>query len=125
MGMYYEAYVAYGLRIPRDPYRCDNTGRTPREQVDQLLSVPTVKDACPDVGHLEAGAYDRNMFFLVTKRVSTCLGEYTRVSAPEDSSGNREREAEWTRQLSHVITLLGWSHPDLETPGWFVVADQS
>ena len=54
MGFSHEAYVAYGVRVPVGPYVSDDAGLYPSEQVDQALSVPTVRAFCPDVGHLEA-----------------------------------------------------------------------
>lgn len=120
MGFSHEAYVAYGVRVPVNPYHYDENGRSPGEQVDQALSVPSVKEACPDVGHLEAGDYDRDQFFIVTKCDSATLGEYTRITY----DGDTER---WNVQLERFLEVMGWARlfPDLETPSWFVVADMS
>jgi hypothetical protein len=123
MGFSHEAYVAYGVRIPVHPYRSDGTGRTPGEQVDQALSVPTVKAACPDVGHLEAGDYDRDSFFLVTKCESA---GYTPKFISDLVDSTENEELSWERQLLHLIEIMGWnSLADAYAPGWFVVADCS
>lgn len=121
MGFSHEAYVAYGVRVPVHPYHYDDTGRSPGEQVDQALSVPTVRDFCPDVGHLEAGDYDRDQFFIVTKCDSATLGEYTRITYDGHDT------ADWNRQIQRLIEIMGWDrlYPDLEPPAWFVVADMS
>ncbi len=118
MGFSEEAYVAYGVHIPVDPHSYDEADMSIGEQVDQALSVPTVKIACPEVGHLSAGDYDKDKFFLVTKCDSAQLGEYIRVSL---GSGTED----WDRQLAHMIELMGWSNLELESPSWFVVADLS
>lgn len=120
MGFSHEAYVAYGVRVPVGPYVSDDAGLYPSEQVDQALSVPTLRAFCPDVGHLEAGDYDRDMFFVVTKCDSAELGTYTRITYGDDTQ-------DWDVQLERFLDVMGWSRlfPDLEPPGWFVVADCS
>jgi hypothetical protein len=120
MGFSHEAYVAYGVRIPVHPYHYDDTGRGPGEQVDQALSVPTLKAFCPEVGHLQAGDYDADFFFVVTKCDSATLGAYTRIVPDEDTR-------DWDVQLERFLEVMGWDRlfPDLEPPSWFVVADMS
>lgn len=120
MGFSHEAYVAYGVRVPVGPYQYDDTGRSPGEQVDQALSVPTLRAFCPDVGHLEAGDYDADFFFVVTKCDSAELGTYTRITPDEDTR-------DWDVQLERFLEVMGWARlfPDLEAPSWFVVADCS
>lgn len=118
MGFSHDAYVAYGVRIPLGAYQSDDEGLYPSEVVDLVLSVPTVKAYCPDVGHLQAGAYDEDFFFLVTKCDSAALGEYTRITYDDT-------DADWDIQLERVVEVAGWRHLDLEPPSWFVVADMS
>lgn len=120
MGFVQEAYVAYGVYIPEiSPHAYSETaGMSVPEQVDQALSVPTVKTACPEVSHLSAGDYDEDKFFLVTKCDSAELGEYIRITP----GTNTER---WDCQLTHFIEIMGWSKLKLEPPTWFVVADLS
>lgn len=121
MGISHEAYVAYGVHVAVHPYRYDENGRSAGEQVDQALAVPTVGEACPDVGHLQAGAYDRDMFFLVTKCDSAEPGEYTRIGSDETPA----TRGDWNRQLTHFLEVMGWTKLATEEPGWFVIADES
>lgn len=118
MGISYDAYVAYGVRVGINPYSYNESGHDPGVQVDGALSVPTVKEACPDVGHLEAGAYDQNHIFLVTACESAGLGGYTRIG-----EGFEARNADWDRQITHLIEIMGWGNLVDEKPGWFVVSD--
>lgn len=118
MGYSQEAYVAYGVYIPLDPYAQDEAGLLTTEQVDQALSVPTVKIECPEVGHLSAGDLDRDKFFLVTQCDSAELGQYIRLIPNVDTE-------DWNHQLAHLIDTMGWSGLDLEPPSWFVVSDFS
>lgn len=123
MGFSYAAYVAYGVRIPVNPYSYDDNGRPPAEQVDQALSVPTVKAACPDVGHMQAGAYDNDVFFIVTKCESAGY-EPTWIHDLVNSS--EADELSWDRQILHLIEIMGWSGlADSFQPGWFVISDCS
>jgi hypothetical protein len=120
MGFRHGAYVAYGVRVPVDPYVSDDAGLYPSEQVDQALSVPTLCASCPDVGYLEAGDYDADFFFVVTKCDSATLGTYTRITYGDDTR-------DWDVQLERFLEVMGWSRlfPDLEAPSWFVVRDHS
>lgn len=120
MGYSTSAYVAYGVRIPLSPYVYDENERNVGEQVDQVLSVQTVKAACPDVGHMTAGAYDQHEFFLTTAFHEAGY-EAQWVSDLADSSENQELS--WERQLMHLIEVMGWTGlADSFQVGWFVVA---
>lgn len=120
MGYSTSAYVAYGVRVPVNPYEYDENGRNPGEQVDQALSVPTVKEACPDVGHMSAGDVDQEAFFLCT---AFHEAGYEATFMAELSCGE---EVGWDRQILHLIEIMGWSGlADAFAPGWFVVADTS
>lgn len=124
--MDYSAYVAYGVHIPVNPYRSDDTGLFPDEQVDKALSVPTVKAACPDVGHIQAGDYDRDRFFLVTKCEEAEPGSYTRIGRDTLGRSTSDDELSWDRQILHLIEIMGWSGlADGFEPGWFVISDCS
>lgn len=120
MGFSTSAYVAYGVHVPVNPYHRDSNGRSAGEQVDQALQVPTVKAACPDVGHLEAGDYDRDSFF-----VTTAFHEagYEATWLTELSCGE---ESGWDQQIMRLLEVMGWSGlVDEYRPGWFIIADTS
>ncbi|MEU2120023.1 hypothetical protein ABZ567_31300 [Streptomyces sp. NPDC016459] len=114
MGMYHSTYFAYGLRIPLDVHPWTETDR-----IDAELGA--VKSQCPDVGHLSAGDYDRDMLFLVTQSDEIALGEYGRAAL-----ATPEQRADWDRQLRTAVDHLGYGHPqDLEEPGWLCIPDLS
>ncbi|MFG2225356.1 hypothetical protein [Streptomyces sp. NPDC048644] len=112
MGYYHSSYFAYGLRIPTDAHLWDETDR-----IDRVLA--TIKDRCPNVGHLTAGAYDDDMLFLVAECNAVSLGEYGRAA-----SATAEQRASWDHQLAHAVHHLGYgSISGLEAPGWLCVPD--
>ncbi|MFF1686062.1 hypothetical protein [Streptomyces sp. NPDC058254] len=114
MGYYHSTYFAYGLRIPVDAHPWAETDR-----IDEELKA--VRDQCPDVGHLTAGDYDRDMLFLVTKSNRVDLGEYGRAS-----SATPEQRADWGRQLANAVDHLGYGHiRDLDAPSWLCIPDLS
>lgn len=120
MGYSTSAYVAYGVQVPVNPYRYDSNDRNPGEQVDQALQVPTVKAACPDVGHLSAGKYDQHNFFLVTK----CEEAGYEAAFVQDMAASTEgQELIWDQQIMRLLEVMGWGGlSDSFTIGWFVVA---
>lgn len=121
MGYYTTAYVAYGVQIPINPYHRNEQGDCASDQVDDALSVPTVKEACPDVGHLTAGNVDQDSFFLVTGFHEAGYEAQSLGTLP------RAEEVGWDRQIHHLIEVMGWGGliDGAYDPGWFVVADQS
>lgn len=114
MGMYHSTYFAYGIHIAVDTPAWQETQR-----IDEVLKGH--KDRCPDVGHLEAGDYDRDMVFLVTACNEIRLGSYGR--ATEATAAQR---AAWDLQLANAVQALGYGdRPDLPAPGWLCVPDLS
>lgn len=113
MGMYHSTYFAYGIHIPTDRPAWEESERAETE-------LAKIKGQCPDVGHLEAGDYDRDMFFLTTKCTSVDLGGYEHVT-PQTATA--EQYADWDRQLIGAAMALGYK--DTSAPGWFVVPDLS
>jgi len=113
MGYYHSTYFAYGIHIP-----LEGPAWKEAERADERL--PTIKADCPDVGHLEAGDYDRDHFFLTTKCDSVDLGKFEHVT-PQTASP--EQIADWDRQLIAAAMALGYK--DTSAPGWFVVPDLS
>jgi hypothetical protein len=114
MGYYHSTYFAYGLRIPIDAHPWTETDRIDAE-------LATLKAECPDVGHLTAGDYDRDMLFLVTESDEIALGKYGRAM-----SATPEKCADWDRQLRNAVDQLGYGHlRDLEEPGWICIPDLS
>jgi hypothetical protein len=113
MGMYHSTYFAYGVHV-----RTDNYAWHEAEHADAELAK--LKDRCPDVGHLSAGDYDRDMFFLVTKATEVSLGTYEHVTP---DTATREQLLDWNRQLNEAAHALGYT--DVSLPGWLVVPDLS
>lgn len=115
MSMWHATYLAYGLHVPVDAYggECD--------RADETLGRPAVKRLCPDVGHLTAGGYDEDMFFLVAKVIRVELGNYLRIGKEYG-----ELEAGWDCQLREAVQELGYTqYTGLEEPGWLVIPDVS
>lgn len=121
MSTSYSAYVAYGIEIPISPYGYDDSGCNAAEIVDKTLAVETVKAACPNVGHLQAGAYDLDRFFLVTSCHEAEIGQVRFVGAAIQT------ERGWDEQIKTALQALGWDllYPDLLEPDWFVICDES
>lgn len=113
MGYYHSTYFAYGLHVSVEGPAWEESERAETE-------LPKIKDRCPDIGHLEAGDYDRDHFFLVTKCSSVDLGKFEHVT-PQTASP--EQIADWDRQLIAAAMSLGYT--DTSAPGWFVVPDLS
>jgi hypothetical protein len=104
MGMYHSTYFAYGVRIPE--------GSDPDQMDDQLRGS--------GVGHLLAGSYDRDMWFLTTECSSVDLGSFESVF-PE-SFTRAEREG-WDAALRKAAERIGVT--PMTEPAWFVVPDMS
>jgi hypothetical protein len=104
MGMYYEAYFAYGVRIPDD---------TDLDALEEKLRGS-------GVGYLHAGHYDRDMVFLTTECKSADLGSFE-VVRPNSFSG--EAFAAWDEALRDAAERLGVT--PVTEPAFFVVPDLS
>jgi hypothetical protein len=114
MGMYHSTYFAYGLHIPTDAHP-----RTETDRIDAALA--TVKNRCPDVGHLTAGDYDRDMLFLVTESDEISLGQYG-----HGLEATPEQIANWGHQLAFAVHHLGYDQlPGLKAPDWLCIPDLS
>jgi hypothetical protein len=105
MGMFYSAYLAYGVRVPdTDPDRLE----------EALKGQPEGSD----VGYLTAGNYDDDMTFLVTECTSADLGSVETVT-PQQATP--EQYAAWDAQLRAAATELGVK--PLSEPGWLLIPD--
>ena len=113
MGYYHSTYFAYGIHIP-----IKGAPWAESERADENL--PALKDRCPDVGHLSAGDYDRDHFFLVTKCTEVDLGSFEHVTP---NTASADQLADWNRQLAIAAEVLGYTNAS--EPGWFVVPDLS
>lgn len=116
MGMYYEAYCAYGILVQRpggvdfDMIESMDTGGTRENDLMRENNV----------GHLLAGNYDRDMLFLVTDSHSVDLGTYAII----DNESIRQFDYEGNNQrLKNVVDALGLEI--LSGPGWILVPDLS
>lgn len=113
MGFSHSTYFAYGIHIPTNRpagYEADHTEDT----------LPTVKATCPDVGYLQAGDYDREMFFLVTHCEEIDLGKFEHVTPDRITA---EQRADWDRQLAAAAQSLGYDNAS--APGWLAIPDMS
>lgn len=114
MGMSHSTYFAYGLEIP-------TAGPAWQEAEHLEQELPKHKDRCPDVGFLQAGDYDQDMFFLVTDCQEIELGTYGRTN-----TATTEQRANWDIQLANAVHALGYSDTaELPAPGWIAVPDCS
>lgn len=111
MGFHHSTYFAYGIHVKTDTYPWEEG-----ERAEDVLKQH--KATCPDVGHLSAGDYDRDMFFLVTKCDEVSLGKFEHVT-PQTATA--EQLADWDRQLIAAAMALGYA--DTSAPGWLVVPD--
>lgn len=100
MGFFHSAHFAYGFQIPDT-----DSGRLEE-------GVPSGTD----VGFLNAGAYDREKTYLVTKHTEVDLGGYGTVR-PQDVTA--EQYASWNEQLTAAATALGVT--PVAEPGWIVI----
>lgn len=113
MGFHHSTYFAYGIHVTTGQHAWQESEHAETE-------LPKIKDACPDVGHLSAGDYDRDFFFLTTKCDEVSLGKFEHVT-PQTASP--EQIADWDRRLIAAAMALGYT--DVSAPGWFVVPDLS
>jgi hypothetical protein len=104
MGMYHSAFLAYGFQIPD----------TDEEEMDRKIPSGT------DVGHLRAGAYDREMTFLVTACDDADLGKAETVT-PQDTTP--EQYETWNADLKAAAAALSIS--DTPVPSWLLIPDMS
>lgn len=113
MGFSHSTYFAYGTHVPFNGHPGEEG-----ERADTVLAG--IKEQCPDVGYLCAGAYDHDMYFLVTECTEVDLGEFKHVTP---QAADTERLANWNRQLSIAARALGYDDPG--EPGWLTVPDMS
>lgn len=118
MGMIQSAYYFYGVHIPTHEWT-DQWVDAESERLDPVIRA--VKDLAPDVRHLTAGDYDRDMLFLVIHRpgflTEIPLGEFAKI-VPEKS-----RDLGWDAQLTAVVKAMGYR--DVDRPGWIFLPDVS
>jgi hypothetical protein len=113
MGFSRSTYFAYGIHVTTEDHAWHEADHADAE-------LPKIKDACPDVRHLTAGDYDRDMFFLVTRSRVLEPGEFEHIT-PQAASA--EQIADWDRQLIAAAMALGYRATS--APGWLVVPDCS
>ncbi|MFF4576891.1 hypothetical protein ACFY15_00540 [Streptomyces sp. NPDC001373] len=104
MSIWTTAYLAYGLEIPaRDTDELDRT-------LGPLKS---------NVGHLEAGPYDRDRLYLVT----ACHSADLRMSETPDIPRNDAQYLTWDDQLRTALAALGLATDQQFT--WHLIANQN
>lgn len=117
MGMYYDAYVLYGVKVA-DPSEVDfelyenlnEVEESAEYQIGQTYGVHLVL-----VGH-----YDRDMMFLATTSTSVSLGGYKLIT---ERNFKPEIVEESRKRVLAAAKALGLT-PQTE-PGWFLVPDLS
>lgn len=117
MGMYYDAYVLYGVKIA-DPSEVDFELYENLNEVEESREYQIAKKH--GVHLVLAGHYDRDMMFLATTSTSVTLGHYKLITErnfkPEIVEESRQR----------VLAALKELELEAQTePGWFLVPDLS
>ncbi|MFF5445442.1 hypothetical protein [Streptomyces sp. NPDC012888] len=103
MSIWTAAYLAYGLEIPtRDT-----------DELDEILGRLD-----GDVGHLEAGPYDRDRLYLVTACHDADLGAPETVDVPHDPAVY----GAWDEQLRTALAVLDL--PTGQAFTWHLIANQ-
>ncbi|MFG3048105.1 hypothetical protein ACGFZR_24635 [Streptomyces sp. NPDC048241] len=100
MGIFHSAYLAYGIQIPD----------MDEDTLDR--GIPGMSE----VGHLRAGAYDREMTFLVTECSEADLGQ---VATVNPDRATREQYERWDRDLRAAAKALGVNEPP--EPCWLLI----
>jgi hypothetical protein len=126
MGIYRSTYVAYGVHVPGDKY--EGSAWQEGERLDSVIYEAGLKET--DVGHMTAGAYDRDELFIVcsppydrddpTTHVQIELGSWRSYPASWFQSPERFR---WDDLIDQVVTAAWYG--DLGEPGWIVVPNES
>lgn len=116
MGYSYRAYHFYGVHVPSDQWTEDYAAGE-GDRIDGVISGLGFSTRGTKVGHLSAGKYDQDMFFLLIDiyglDTEVDLGEY-RVSMPPAAVPR-----EWDQALTAVAKAAGYT--GLARPGWITV----
>jgi len=95
MGYYTSAWLAYGIQIPD----------TAPDRLEEALSTLTTRDKGDDsVGYLNAGRYDDERTYLVTKTFEADLGNGLAVQ-PEQVTP--QQYLTWNAHLAEAACALG------------------
>lgn len=117
MGYFYSAYHFYGVHVPEDQWAEAGPASEEGERIDGVIRDLGFRTSGTKVGHLSAGKYDQDMFFLLIDidglDVEVELGEY-RVSLTPAAIPR-----EWDQALSAVAKAAGYT--GLARPGWITV----
>ena len=116
MGFSYSAYHFYGVHVPQDQWT-ESYAAAEGDRISGVIRDLGFSTRGTKVGHLSAGKYDEDMFFLLIDiqwlDAEVELGEY-RVSMPPASIPR-----EWDKALAQVASAAGYS--GLAKPGWITV----
>lgn len=123
MGMSYDAYVLYGLHVPRTEH---GTAHVWAEQRRVEYAIDAGRDALPDIHTLAVGNYDRDQLFIMAdvepdKDPLVELGTHLRL----DASMTAVTKDRLDSQLARALQLLGYDPAAFAEPGWIVVPDLS
>ena len=122
MGFYKSTYHFYGVHVPKDRW-VKAWAAAEGDRADKVIKNLGLNGPDCSVGHVSAGAYDRDMFFLAVgprdRSVTVDLGEFRSVPV-----GGYDVDAErWNDVLRTLAEALGYG--ELDTPGWITVPDES
>lgn len=116
MGYFYSAYHFYGVHVPKSQW-IEDYAAAEGDRISGVISDLGFRTSGTKVGHLSAGKYDQDMFFLLIDieglDAEVELGEY-RVSMPPASIPR-----EWDKALAMVASAAGYS--GLGNPSWITV----
>lgn len=118
--MHYTAFHFYGMHVPASQYK----GRhvyDEAERLDALIQDLALGDKSTGVGHITAGAYDRDMLFL-------CIDIYgldadVELGSFRTSAIDIGVRSEWDKALKILADAAGYK--GLMQPNWITVPDES
>lgn len=125
MGMDYCAYQFFGIHVPESKFVTTSIF-TEQGWIDGIIKHTPGLDTGGVLGHLMAGPYDQDMFFLVAWQpydpenpcsgIEVELGYFRQVT--EESF-----DPEWDQLLRRLAEAAGYT--GLDDPAWITVPDQS
>lgn len=120
MGMSTSAYHFYGMHVPQGQWTLGHISAE-MDMIDRVIKA--VKQDAPDVCHISAGDYDRDMLFLAIDEEDVSsevkLGQFRLVT------DQNVQNPWWNDQLATVAHAMGYESGCTGEPGWITVPDVS